>query len=67
MKLDAELIEELVEAMKQGLPIDIACDYVEINRSTFFRWQKEAKKLYDKLGQGRKNTELTNATTEKLG
>ena len=52
MKLDAELIEELVEAMKQGLPIDIACDYVEINRSTFFRWQKEAKKLYDKLGKG---------------
>ena len=43
MKLDAELIEELVDALKDGATIDVACDYVGINRSTFFRWQKEAK------------------------
>ena len=60
MKLDAELIQKLVNALKDGATIDIACDYVGINRSTFFRWQKDAKELYKELGEGqRKPSKLT--------
>ena len=60
MKLDAELIEKLVDVLKDGATIDVACDYVGINRSTFFRWQKDAKELYKELGEGqRKPSKLT--------
>ena len=60
MKLDPDVIEQLIQAMKDGATIDVACDYVSINRSTFFRWQKNAKELYKELGEGqRKPSKLT--------
>ena len=60
MKLDDELIEKLVEQLKEGAPIDVACDFVEINRSTFYRWQKDAMQLYEELAEGkRKPSKLT--------
>ena len=54
MKLDAELIEKLVDALKDGATIDVACHFVEINRSTFYRWQEEAREIYRALGEGEK-------------
>ena len=66
MKLDDEHIKELVEAMKDGLSIDIACNYVGINRSTFFRWQKDAKKIYKELGEGKRTPSRLTPRQEKL-
>ena len=66
MKLDDECIQQLVEAMKDGLSIDIACDYVGINRSTFFRWQKNAKQIYKELGEGTRKPSKLTPRQEKL-
>ena len=38
--------------MKNGAAIDVACDLAGIHRSTFFRWQEEAEKLYNQLNEG---------------
>ena len=60
MKLDSELKDKLVKAIREGLTIDIACDYVEINRSTFFRWKKEGAQLSKEIDEGdRKYYKLT--------
>ena len=60
MKLDDDRIAGLVAQLKEGAPIDVACDFAEINRATFYRWQKEANQLYDELSEGkRKPSKLT--------
>lgn len=60
MKLDDELIQKLVEQLKTGAPIDTACDFVEINRSSFYRWKQEATQIYDEVSTGkRKPSKLT--------
>ena len=52
MKLTPSVIESLAEAMENGAAIDVACDLAGIHRSTFFRWQEEAEKLYNQLNEG---------------
>lgn len=52
MKLKPSVITKLANAMKKGLTIDVACDYAKIHRATFFRWQKKANAIYDKIGTG---------------
>lgn len=42
-KLTSDLIERLGNALKAGNYIETACDYVNINRSTFYGWLKEAE------------------------
>lgn len=42
-KLTSELIERLGNALKEGNYIETACDYVNISRSTFYGWLKEAE------------------------
>ena len=37
--------------MKHGATIDVACNVAEVNRSTFFRWQKDANQLYNDLAE----------------
>lgn len=54
MKLDPELIAKLVKAIREGLSIDLACDYVEINRSTYFRWKQEAEQLCKEVDEGKR-------------
>ena len=54
MKLAPELIAKLVKAIREGLSIDLACDYVGINRSTFFRWQREAEQLCKGVDEGKR-------------
>ena len=54
MKLDPQLIADFVKAIREGLSIDIACDYVEINRSTFFRWKREAEQLSKEVDEGKR-------------
>lgn len=43
-KLTQEMIEKLGNALKAGNYIETACDYVGINRSTFYMWLQEAEK-----------------------
>lgn len=52
MKLTPSVIESLADAMENGAVIDVACNIVGVHRSTFFRWQEEAEKLYNQLNEG---------------
>ena len=52
MKLTPSVINSLAEAMKNGAAIDVACNIAGVHRSTFFRWQEEAEKLYNQLNEG---------------
>ena len=52
MKLTPSVIEKLADAMKNGAVIDVACNIAEVHRSTFFRWQKKAEQLHNRLNEG---------------
>ena len=52
MKLTPSVINSLADAMKNGAVIDVACNIAGVHRSTFFRWQEEAEKLYNQLNEG---------------
>lgn len=52
MKLTPSVIDSLVDAMENGAAIDVACNIAGVHRSTFFRWQEDAEKLYNQLNEG---------------
>ena len=68
-KLTKELIELLGTALQNGNYIETACDFVGINRATFYRWLQESeeddakpilKDLSDTVRKARAQAEMRN-------
>ena len=66
MKLTPSVIESLADAMKHGATIDVACNVAEVNRSTFFRWQKDANQIYNDLAEKKIQSSKLNYREKRL-
>ena len=52
--------------MKNGATIDVACNVAEVNRSTFFRWQKDANQIYNDLAEEKIQSSKLNYREKRL-
>ena len=46
-KLDEKLIEQMYDELKEGLPLQYACDYFGITRMTHLNWMKQGEDDYE--------------------
>lgn len=51
--LTADLQNEIVEALKTGLPIKLTCEYVGIGERTFYDWQAQIPQFAQAVRQAR--------------